>query len=127
MARSLTVPWTASEPMSPPGKNRGVTTKLSVLSTTSPCGVRTTAASSSVPVVPSAGVIRSRSSSAISWPPEPWPSRRRSVSVRGTGQVRVAGSVPAPAPAPASSGDCMIDADCMIGGGVGGGVVIGPP
>src|SRR5450759_5092028 len=30
MATSLTVPWTASEPMSPPGKNSGETTKESV-------------------------------------------------------------------------------------------------
>ena len=31
MARSLAVPWTASEPMSPPGKKRGCTTKVSVV------------------------------------------------------------------------------------------------
>ena len=30
MATSLTVPCTASEPMSPPGKNSGETTKVSV-------------------------------------------------------------------------------------------------
>jgi len=31
MARSLTVPWTASEPMSPPGKKAGFTTNVSVV------------------------------------------------------------------------------------------------
>jgi hypothetical protein len=33
MATSLTVPCTASAPMSPPGKNSGLTTKESVLMT----------------------------------------------------------------------------------------------
>src|SRR5674536_140091 len=36
IARSLTVPCTASDPMSPPGKTRGLTTKESVLITTAP-------------------------------------------------------------------------------------------
>ena len=36
IARSLTVPQTAILPMSPPLKNRGVTTKLSVLKASSP-------------------------------------------------------------------------------------------
>ena len=31
MARSLTVPYTASLPMSPPGKNMGLTTNVSVV------------------------------------------------------------------------------------------------
>ena len=34
IARSFTVPLTASRPMSPPGKNNGVTTKESVVSAT---------------------------------------------------------------------------------------------
>ena len=36
MARSFTVPQTASFPMSPPGKKRGLTTKLSVEKTRGP-------------------------------------------------------------------------------------------
>ena len=46
MARSLTVPFTASSPMLPPGKNSGVTTKESVVNATREPFTSTTAWSS---------------------------------------------------------------------------------
>ena len=47
MHRSLTVPQTASLPMSPPGKHQGVTTKLSVEKTGGPSSAGSTAPSPS--------------------------------------------------------------------------------
>ena len=74
MARSLTVPLTASSPMSPPGNASGLTTNKSVVKARRWPATSTTAASLSgppTPEPPSAGAIRSRISTADSWPPEP--------------------------------------------------------
>ena len=80
-ARSFTVPQTARRPMSPPGKNSGLTTKLSVVNTWP--GRR--AASS---ISRSSGSRKKRwntrrVSSALLLPPPPWASRILSIGHPG--------------------------------------------
>src|SRR3989338_4565124 len=89
MARSFTVPWTASEPMSPPGKNSGWTTKESVVKASRRPSRLMTAWSSRRA---SAGLWKAgrkslRTSSAVSRPPLPWPSSTVFFAGSSTGQV----------------------------------------
>ena len=73
MHRSLTVPQTASLPMSPPGKRQGETTKLSVEKTGGPSSAGRTAPSPSWlrAVLAKAGTISSSISWAVFNPPLP--------------------------------------------------------
>src|ERR1017187_7861753 len=75
MARSLTVPWMASLPMSPPGKNSGVTTNESVVKAMRAPPRSSTAWSSSLRRnwLSKAGRKRSWTSWAVRRPPLPWP------------------------------------------------------
>src|SRR5215217_74704 len=66
-ARSLTVPLTASSPIDPPGKRSGLTTKLSVVTSTSPA-----APASSRSVMPKAGANSPSISVCVALPPAPW-------------------------------------------------------
>ncbi len=71
VARSFTVPQTASLPISPPGKKIGSTTKASVVNANSP-GVRSRAASSPGGSPGPKCARKTRSiSSAMRWPPSP--------------------------------------------------------
>ena len=70
IARSFTVPQTASLPMSPPGNSSGVTTKLSV-EKASPPGSRAPSPSASSALLPKAGSISSSMSELVFRPPEP--------------------------------------------------------
>src|SRR5262245_65580359 len=75
--------------MSPPGKNSGVTTYESVVNARREPFKATTAWSSrrSRYSLRNAGRKQRASSSAVIFPPLPWPSRIRSVSVNGRGQL----------------------------------------
>src|SRR3954452_2606559 len=66
IARSLTVPLTASSPIDPPGKRRGLTTKASVVIATSPI----IAASSSA--IANAGCSSPSTRREVALPPAPW-------------------------------------------------------
>ncbi len=96
MARSFTVPQTARRPMSPPGKNRGLTMCASVVraSREPPAGngsrqpSRPASSPASSVGLPSRGRNSRSISSAVSRPPPPWPSTMRSWCGRGSGQVR---------------------------------------
>src|ERR1017187_7450894 len=92
MARSLTVPWTAREPISPPRKKSGLTTKLSVVKARRSPPIWRTAWSSRRPRtgLRKTGRKTSRSRSALSLPPDPCPSRMRSLAGSGVGQVIIA-------------------------------------
>ena len=74
-ARSFTVPFTASSPIDPPGKNNGCTTKESVLMASLPPARSSTAASPrfSSAGLRKAGRNRCSTSSLPSLPPPPWP------------------------------------------------------
>ena len=78
VSRSFTVPATANRPMSPPGKNRGSTTKESVVKASRWEPNRTVALSSPTR---SGSPYRARKTSsmraAISRPPAPWLKRIR--------------------------------------------------
>ena len=80
MARSFTVPFTASVPMSPPGKKIGRTTKASVVKARRPPPQSSVAWSSSrfSTSLPKAGRKTFRSSSALRRPPPPCPITTRS-------------------------------------------------
>src|SRR4051812_39975209 len=67
IARSLTVPLTASSPIDPPGNRSGLTTKASVVSASSP-----TAAASSSLSIPNAGASRPSTRLRVARPPAPW-------------------------------------------------------
>ena len=74
-ARSFTVPFTASSPIDPPGKNSGCTTNESVLIASRPAGKSSTAASprfSSARFL-NAGRNKCSTSSLPSFPPPPCP------------------------------------------------------
>jgi hypothetical protein len=88
-ARSFTVPYTASEPMSPPGNTSGFTTKESVVNASRTPFTSTMAWSSRRlrMGLPKAGRNRSRSNSALSLPPLPWPSSTVCLSRSGSGQL----------------------------------------
>ena len=73
MARSLTVPLTASSPIDPPGKRSGLTTNASVVSASSP-----TAAASPSSVIPNAGASSPSTSLRVALPPAPWAMVMRS-------------------------------------------------
>ena len=76
IARSLTVPFTASSPIEPPGKRSGLTTKLSVLIARPRPSMRTTPESPSSARAPSseprAGSSRPSISVWVALPPAPW-------------------------------------------------------
>ena len=73
IARSFTVPWTARDPMSPPRKNNGLTTKESVVNAILDPPICKMAWSSkrSSRGFENSGRNTSRSSSALSRPPLP--------------------------------------------------------
>ena len=72
MAMSFTVPQTASFPMSPPGKKRGLTTKLSVEKTSrSPPGRMAPSPSSESIGLSSAGTMTCSISREVFFPPLP--------------------------------------------------------
>ena len=73
MARSFVVPCTDSDPMSPPGKNSGRTTKESVLMAMAPSGRGNRAPSCSSPSrdPPSAGTNNDSISFWLRRPPPP--------------------------------------------------------
>ena len=86
-ARSLTVPWTASLPMSPPGKNSGRTTKESVVIASRGAAHSVAAGEPDGRLIFQGGehgVTEARheqplrSIRSVSSPPLPWPSRIRS-------------------------------------------------
>src|SRR6266850_2829717 len=89
IARSLTVPLTASIPMSPPGKKSGVTTCASVVKASRPPATFRTAWSSSRSRYEfrNAGKKYRAIRSAVILPPLPWPSCTRSVIASGAGQL----------------------------------------
>src|SRR5579885_445869 len=91
IARSFTVPFTASSPMSPPGKNSGVTTNASVVKAIRPPSIEITAWSSSLRSqgLSKAGRKISRISCALSFPPLPCPSTTVLRGVNGGGQESV--------------------------------------
>ncbi len=66
IARSLTVPLTASSPIEPPGNRSGLTTNASVVIARSPIS-----AASSSPI-PNAGTNSPSTSDAVALPPAPW-------------------------------------------------------
>ena len=68
-ARSLTVPLTASSPIEPPGKRSGLTTKESVVITTSPAAP---ASAMRRVASPKAGTNRPSISVCVALPPAPW-------------------------------------------------------
>ena len=70
IARSFTVPQTLSLPMSPPGKNSGLTTKLSVEKASPPSSTAPSPRLFSA-AFPRAGTIISSISAAVFLPPEP--------------------------------------------------------
>src|SRR5262250_682766 len=90
MARSFTVPLTASTPMSPPGKKSGVTTWASVVKARRTPPMLRTAWSSwrSRYEFRNEGRKYRAIRSAVILPPLPWPSSTRSVVVIGAGQLR---------------------------------------
>ena len=91
MERSLMVPWTASFPISPPGKNSGVTTNESVVKAMRAAPASSTAWSSSrlSRGLSKAGRKISRMSWALSLPPLPCPSTTVLRSAMGSGQESV--------------------------------------
>ena len=92
MARSFTVPQTANEPMSPPGKNKGRTTKVSVVIATRPAPSSSTALScgGAVRAAPAnAGRNRPSIRLRISRPPPPCASCTVACSLKGSGQLRL--------------------------------------
>src|SRR4051794_7771597 len=78
IARSLTVPLTASSPIEPPGKRSGLTTNESVVSAT-PSTMAASASSS----IPKAGASRPSISVCVALPPAPWAIVIRSSLKRG--------------------------------------------
>src|SRR5664280_2855884 len=88
MARSFTVPLTASRPISPPGKKIGVTTNESVVKASRVSFTWNTAWSSSLSRMGLANAGRKILSinSAVSLPPQPWPSTICLCSKIGSGQ-----------------------------------------
>src|SRR5664280_1344728 len=88
MARSFTVPLTASRPISPPGKKIGVTTNESVVKASRVPFTWTTAWSSSLSRIglENAGRKILSINSAVSLPPLPWPSTICLCSKIGSGQ-----------------------------------------
>ena len=74
IARSLTVPLTASSPIEPPGKRSGLTTKESVVNATSPPGSATAPASASASSAgeANAGTKSPSISACVAFPPAPW-------------------------------------------------------
>ena len=70
MARSFTVPQTQSLPISPPGKNSGSTTKLSVEKASCPSSIAPSPRAFSA-LLPSSGIIISSMSAAVFLPPLP--------------------------------------------------------
>ena len=89
IARSLSVPCTASDPMSPPGKNSGFTTNESVVNANRQPFTFTIAWSSSRANMGfwKAGRKISFISSALNFPPLPWPSTIVSFAAKGIGQL----------------------------------------
>ncbi len=84
-ARSFTVPHTARRPMSPPGKNRGLTTNESVVKAMRPASIGSVTLSWSGPFAPpSFPTIRS-TSSFIRIPPPPCARRIRSFPLSAIG------------------------------------------
>jgi hypothetical protein len=80
-ARSFTVPWTASEPISPPGNSRGSTMNPSVVNTSSPSASGSAAASAEASSsAPKWRANTSRTSSRMNRPPLPCASVIRSTS-----------------------------------------------
>src|SRR5688572_1249529 len=79
IARSLTVPLTASSPIDPPGNRSGLTTNESVVSARSPSTVAASASSS----MPKAGASRPSISVCVALPPAPWAIVIRSSLKRG--------------------------------------------
>jgi hypothetical protein len=74
IARSLTVPLTASSPIEPPGKRSGLTTKASVVSARSTPPTLTAPASAIASSVgeAKAGANRPSISEVLALPPAPW-------------------------------------------------------
>ena len=89
IAKSFTVPWTASEPISPPGKNSGFTTNESVVMASRWPLTFTIAWSSRRASTGFCNACRktSRINSALSLPPLPCPSRTVSLAGSGAGQL----------------------------------------
>ncbi len=87
IAKSLTVPFTASSPMFPPGKNSGVTTNESVVKATRAEPTSNTAWSSIFRKrgLSKAGRNRSWINCALSLPPLPWPITTVLWCERGSG------------------------------------------
>ena len=78
VARSFTVPATASRPMSPPGNLSGCTTWASVVKAMRPDGASAAASSSRSSTGLAKAVTKtSLTRSRYSLPPLPWPSRTR--------------------------------------------------
>ena len=102
MARSLIVPQTASLPMSPPGKNRGLTTKESVVRATRSAPMVTTALSCGAGASADEKARRKTDAtrSCADRPPPPWASWIVS-DANGRGH---AGSIPSPREAGRGSG-----------------------
>src|SRR5215471_863076 len=94
IARSLIVPCTARDPMSPPLKNSGFTTNESVVIASRIPFSETTAWSSmrSSTGFPSAGKNTSCNNSALSFPPLPWPSNTRRPAGSGNGHENPTGA-----------------------------------
>ena len=91
IARSLTVPCTASEPMSPPGKKAGVTTKVSVVKARRSLPTVTIAPS---PSGSRCGLRKAGAKSvsmrrAVLRPPPPWASSTMSRWSSGAGQLSI--------------------------------------
>ncbi len=91
IARSLTVPWTASEPMSPPGKKAGFTTNVSVVKASRSLPTVTIAPS---PSGSRCGLRKAGAKSvsmrrAVLRPPPPWASSTMSRWSSGAGQLSI--------------------------------------
>ena len=94
MARSLTVPLTASSPIEPPGKRIGLTTKESVVSARSSPSMTTAPASAIASRLPEpkAGTNRPSISVCVALPPAPWAivmrgSRKRARLARAVSMI----------------------------------------
>src|SRR4051794_18744313 len=78
IARSLTVPFTASSPIEPPGNRSGLTTNESVVS-----AMPSTTAASASSSIPKAGARSPSISVCVALPPAPWAIVMRSSLKRG--------------------------------------------